>query len=169
MATWFHTLNDLLQHVNWWTEEKTYKRRAGDGSYYHVMRCPVHNSKDRALIIRQVGSKVSLNCTAGCKQRHLLDALYLRPQDLYLGVTEFKYPIVQGISVTFECVDNLGNLRYQQVFYSPKEYELRQSVGFVQKAHDIDFTAINDWLLKDWGFEIYDIDASKKINDYDDE
>lgn len=169
MSTRFHTLMDLLCHLMDLTHEAVYKKRIDEVSYSYMIDCPIHNGENHAVILEQVGNKIHLHCIAGCRQKHILEALDLRPEDLILGGTEFRYPKVTQIEVTFECVDNEGNFRRQQVCYLPKTFELQQLVGFVQGMHDINFATFNDCLLKDWGFEIHGIKASEPIEDDDDQ
>lgn len=122
MSTRFHTLNEFLEHLRLMQDEKEQKKKARDGSYYYVMHCPVHDGEDYDLTLKQVGSKVLLHCNAGCKQKHILDALHLRSEDLFLGGTESPHSTVETPSVIYNFIDDDGDLLHQIVWYKPEKF-----------------------------------------------
>jgi len=122
MSTRFHALNDFLEHLRWMLDEKEQKKRAGDGSCYYLMHCPVHNGEDYDLILKQVGSKIMFRCDAGCEQEYILEALHLRPEDLFLEGPGFQNPTVETPSVIYNFIDDDGDLLHQIACYKPKKF-----------------------------------------------
>ena len=47
-------------------------------------RCPVHEDRKPSLLVRELpDGKVLINCRAGCRTEHVLEALGLRWGDLF--------------------------------------------------------------------------------------
>lgn len=121
MCNRFHTLNDFLDHLRWVLDQKEQKERAGDGSYYYMMSCPVHGGKSRDLKIEAIDLKVFIHCFAGCEQKYILDALNLRPEDLFFEGTGFQNRTVETPSFIYNFIDDDGDLLHQIVCYKPKK------------------------------------------------
>jgi len=119
MCNRFHTLNDFLDHLRWVLDQKEQKESESYTSDYYLTCCPVHGGKNSDLKIEEIDHKVFLHCFAGCEQKYILDALDLRPEDLFLGYSEFGYPIVKAVSVIYGFNDDEGDLSAEVVWYKP--------------------------------------------------
>lgn len=102
----------------------------GDGKYQAY--CPAHDDKKPSLSITEVepGSKVLIHCQAGCDTQDILKALNLSWKDLFPGDDTSgsgeNDNAEDRIEATYDYRDEDGELIYQVVRYSPKDFRQRR-------------------------------------------
>jgi 5S rRNA maturation endonuclease (ribonuclease M5) len=96
-------------------------QRAGAG---WIARCPAHED-DRASLSVGVGDNggVLLRCHAGCKFADIVKALHVEQADLFPPKEERK------LVATYDYRDEDGQLLYQVLRYSPKDFRQRAPDG----------------------------------------
>ena len=103
-------------------------RRNGAG---YMARCPAHDDHTPSLSVTQKDDRILVNCFAGCEPEQVMDALGMTVVDLFRDPmhgrtrSHTKAPIV----ATYDYTDEDGNLLYQVVRRSPKDFRQRRPDG----------------------------------------
>src|SRR5690349_1862330 len=105
-----------------------------------IAYCPAHDDKHRSLSIGDTGSKVLLNCFAGCPPDKVIERLGLKWDQLFypaqkptrqpVGRLGSYQPSVTSRKITavYRYTDETGELLYENVRFEPK--------GFAQRTVD---------------------------------
>lgn len=89
--------------------------------------CPAHEDKKASLSISVKEGKILLYCHAGCATEAILDAIGLKPKDLFL---EPKAPGRKAeIVAAYDYTDEARQLLFQTVRLSPKDFRQRHPDG----------------------------------------
>jgi 5S rRNA maturation endonuclease (ribonuclease M5) len=90
----------------------------------YAVHCPAHEDSSPSLNITQGTKGVVLTCRAGCDANDVLAALGLGWADLFDKPNE--QPHKREILATYDYTDEVGDLLYQTVRYSPKGFAQRR-------------------------------------------
>ncbi len=89
--------------------------------------CPAHDDKKASLSISVKEDKILLYDHAGCSHEAILEAIDLKPKDLFLvSNSPTKKP---EIVATYDYTDEARNLLFQTVRLSPKDFRQRHPDG----------------------------------------
>jgi len=98
--------------------------KAGDG---FKARCPAHDDVQASLSLRCADDgRILVNCFAGCSFAAIAEAMGLEARDF--SPTNGTTPKPQ-IVATYDYFDEAGELLYQSVRYSPKDFRQRRPDG----------------------------------------
>jgi putative DNA primase/helicase len=102
-------------------------RRSGDG--FEAL-CPAHDDRKRSLsLARGERVPVVLTCHAGCSFEKIRDALIGRGLDPAMLAAGHERPERSGIAATYRYRDEVGEMLYEVVRYSPKDFKQRRPDG----------------------------------------
>ena len=107
-----------------------------------IAKCPAHEDEKQSLSVGSSGSKVLLNCFAGCPPEKIVEAMGLEWQDLFEGCAPhdlssqsfrrdglaFHSPPKAKVAAVYRYTDESGELLYENVRFEPK--------GFSQRRYD---------------------------------
>ncbi len=89
--------------------------------------CPAHEDKKASLSISVKEDKILLYDHAGCPTPTILDAISLKPKDLFLDSKPSSTK--PEISVIYDYTDESGSLLFQAVRFTPKDFRQRHPDG----------------------------------------
>ncbi|MDP2815826.1 MAG: AAA family ATPase, partial [Rectinemataceae bacterium] len=89
--------------------------------------CPAHDDKKASLSISVKEGKILLYCHASCAHDVILDAVGLKPKDLFLEPK--ARPPKPEIVATYDYTDEAGKLLFQAVRFIPKDFRQRHPDG----------------------------------------
>lgn len=87
---------------------------------HYRAHCPLHDGERPALTIKQGDKAVVLHCHAECNSMKILEAVGLKPSDLFPKPTQRKEV------AAYDYTDEDGNLLFQAVRYEPKDFRQRR-------------------------------------------
>ncbi len=107
-----------------------------------IAKCPAHEDERQSLSVGSAGSKVLLNCFAGCPPEKIVEAMGMEWQDLFEGCAPhdlisqsfrrdglaFHSPPKAKVAAVYRYTDESGELLYENVRFEPK--------GFSQRRYD---------------------------------
>jgi|CXWL01.1.fsa_nt_gi hypothetical protein len=107
-----------------------------------IAKCPAHEDEKQSLSLGSSGSKVLLNCFAGCPPEKIVEAMGLEWKDLFEGCAPhdlssrsfrgqgwaYHAPAKAKIAAVYRYTDESGVLLYENVRFEPK--------GFGQRSYD---------------------------------
>lgn len=100
-------------------------KKMGEGRWQAL--CPAHEDRKPSLSITEAENGVLLHCHAGCSPESVVQAVGLNMSDLFHSGDNDKHP--PDIVETYDYTDTGGNLLYQVVRYSPKDFKQRRPDG----------------------------------------
>jgi putative DNA primase/helicase len=100
-------------------------KELGNGEW--LARCPAHDDSRQSLSVGRGDSKILVHCFVSCPVEQILEALALKPSDL------FEHPREQAqqrrIVKEYDYRDERGELLYQVVRFEPKDFRPRRPDG----------------------------------------
>lgn len=89
--------------------------------------CPAHEDKKASLSISVKEDKILLYCHAGCTHEAILEATNLKQKDLFLNSKPSSSK--PEISAIYEYTDEKGEILFQTVRFTPKDFRQRRPDG----------------------------------------
>jgi hypothetical protein len=115
---------DRLQKVKW------------RGSDQFTACCPAHEDRTPSLSVKATADRILVHCHAGCTVEAICAAIDLTPAELFFKPNghQRSAPRVAGtperrIVATYDYTDEAGNLLFQTVRYTPKDFRQRRPDG----------------------------------------
>ena len=95
-------------------------------------QCPAHDDKQASLSLREGDKGAVLHCFAGCSTESIVAAIGLTLADLFPAKDKPVRSVAtekKRIVATYPYTDATGNLLYEAVRYSPKDFRQRRPNG----------------------------------------
>jgi putative DNA primase/helicase len=94
-----------------------------------MARCPAHEDGSPSLAIRGADGKVLLHCHGGCSQGAVIQAL--KDRGIWDTASDRSYQMASRprLTVTYDYLDECGQLLYQVLRFEPKDFRQRHPDG----------------------------------------
>lgn len=115
---------DRLQRVKW------------RGSDQFTACCPAHDDRTPSLSVKAIADRILVHCHTGCTVGAICAAIDLTPAELFFKPNGHQRSASRGagtperqIVATYDYTDEAGNLLFQTVRYTPKDFRQRRPDG----------------------------------------